>query len=162
MNGRKIKYYWDTCIYLAWLRQEQTHKGTIPSIEGIIQRARDGKVTIYTSVITIAEVLTEKLPAKQRKDFEGCFRFGEHELYDVDVRIAQKASKIREIALALHNGKKIKTPDAIHIATAQIIGVEQLHTLDNELIALHGSKAVDGLNITKPSLTDDKEPGLFD
>lgn len=67
---------------------------------------------------------------------------------NVDLIVSEKAEEIRSKALS--EGRKIKTPDAQHIATAIIHLVNAFHSLDDKLIKLSGSSVVDGLIICKP------------
>jgi len=50
------------------------------------------------------------------------------------------------------SGKKLLTPDAIHLATAIIHKADFFLTLDNKLLNLNGDGRMEGLAIGKPEL----------
>ena len=62
-------YYFDACVYLAYLRNETAHygKSRIGAIESIWKQSERGGVVVVTSAITITEVLSHKLEAKAEK-----------------------------------------------------------------------------------------------
>ena len=61
----------------------------------------------------------------------------------VDIRVAEKAQAIRN-----RSSRNLKTPDAVHIATAILSGAKFFHTFDEGLLRLSGTDDVDGLAIT--------------
>ncbi|HUJ09217.1 MAG TPA: PIN domain-containing protein [Verrucomicrobiae bacterium] len=151
-------YYWDACIYLAWLLNEQSHgKDCIDAMTQIASDNFQLKNTLFTSVITRIEVLESKLTQDQAALFKKALRSSNHIQYDVDPPIADKAHEFRQRVLA-EMGKPLSVPDAIHIATAQIYGAHQLHTFDDGqknkklcgLLDLSGRTCIDGLKICKP------------
>jgi predicted nucleic acid-binding protein len=134
MSGTKNSvYYWDACVYMAWLKQEDAYKDALPHIAEILRLNKERKNIIITSTLTICEVLESGLNADQDKEFLGCFRFKEHVSYDVDPPIAHRARELRDYYRANPvNGKSsLTTPDAIHLATATIHGADAFHTFDN-------------------------------
>jgi hypothetical protein len=48
------RLYWDSDTFLAWFQQEP---GKVELCEGTLERAENGEVVIFTSALTIAEVL---------------------------------------------------------------------------------------------------------
>ena len=133
MSGSKaLVYYWDACVYLAWLRDEQAYKSSLPSMKEIIRLNKERSNMIITSTITIIEVLESKLTADQEKAFRECFKSPKHALYDVDPPIADRARELRDYYVRHPIGKRsLSTPDAIHLATALIHGADTFHTFDN-------------------------------
>src|ERR1019366_6204846 len=97
MSGSKaLVYYWDACVYLAWLRDEEASKSSLPSMKEIIRLNKERSNMIITSTITIIEVLESKLTADQEKAFRECFKSPKHALYDVDPPIADRARELRD------------------------------------------------------------------
>lgn len=110
MSGTNRIYYWDACIYLAWLKGEQIHgKIHVDAIAAIARDNADRKNVIITSTITLIEVLESKLTAQQEDQFRRSFKSPVHILYDVDPPIAQKAREFRD-RLIKNGGKGIPLP----------------------------------------------------
>ena len=166
MNGTDQKIlYWDSCMYLAWLKGEESHGKS--HIQAMVQIAKDNfelKNTIITSAITLIEVLSSKLTPEQEEQFQKTFRSPSHILYDVDPPVALKARQFRERFLNHPSGWGISTPDAIHLATAAIFNVNEFHTFDNGqkdkktlgLLELNGDERVDNLTICKPTVPQEE------
>src|SRR5258707_7048201 len=62
MAGGNIVYYWDTCIFLAWLNDEQRKSGEMDGVREVIARFKRRDVRLATSVLTQIEVLQSKIP----------------------------------------------------------------------------------------------------
>ncbi|HZM06010.1 MAG TPA: PIN domain-containing protein [Candidatus Saccharimonadales bacterium] len=168
MSGiRPKKHYWDACIYIAYLKGEQSHGP--PYVDSIAQIAKDNfeqKNVIITSVITLTEVLSSKLTPEEEESFLKTFKRVNHILYDVDYAIATKARKFRESFLSHSSGKTLATPDAIHLATAAILQADELNTFDDGqkerkflgLLELTGHPAIENLVICKPFIPPPPPP----
>lgn len=159
MSGTKPRYYWDTCIYFAWLRQEEAHKEQLPAINDNANENKKKNNTIVTSVITLMEVL-ENLEPDEERQFQECMRPGAHELKELTMPIARKARFYRGYYLKnLVEGSRLSFPDAIHLATAMLETVDEVHTLDDgkkdkhkfSLLKLDGSVAGDVMKVCKPN-----------
>ena len=154
MPGANPLYYWDTCMFLAWLKDEQRRSGEMDGVREIVERSKRRDCRIMTSVITTVEVLQAKIPAGVDTFFNGLMRRVSR--VGVDTKVALMAHEIRNhYALA---GKNMKTPDALHLATAVLHKVDEFHTFDDDdLIPLSGNVAGHRLVICKPEA---KRPGL--
>jgi hypothetical protein len=158
-NSQPI-YYWDACVYLAWLLKEQSHgPDCINAMAQIASENFQLKNILFTSVITRIEVLESKLSAEQSELFKKTFRSTNHILYDVDPPIADKARQFRQ-NVRTDTGKVLAVPDAIHLATAATYGAHQVHTFDDGqqdkrsigLLELSGRDCVGGIVICKPNI----------
>jgi predicted nucleic acid-binding protein len=143
MSGinRQRAIYFDSCVYLAYLRNESGTfgAGRIESIRHVWREAQKGAQTIATSSITIAEVLSHKLEAAQKRAFIEAVR-GLHICIDADIEVGFKASEIREYykknpvsAPASQPPRlctNLETPDAIHLATCALNGCVEFWTFD--------------------------------
>ena len=137
MSGRvPIKYYWDSCVFLAHLKKEtDKHPKSIPIIAELMNLNKLGESTVVGSQVVRIEVLEFNLDAEQRASF-GQFYSGKNQIWDVDSRVADLSREIRDFykrnPIVMPNGNKrgIKTPDAIHLATAINHNVDEFHTLD--------------------------------
>ena len=63
MPGADPLYYWDTCMFLSWLKDEQRTSGEMDGVREIIERHKKRDCRIMTSVITTVEVLQGSIPA---------------------------------------------------------------------------------------------------
>jgi predicted nucleic acid-binding protein len=131
----------------------------------IIQEARAGNVQIWTSAFTLAEVFKKQCEGKgvalaESKDLE-FEQYVEQEFFTVVQVDADLAIQARRL---LRQHPKLKKPaDAIHLATAVLYNLDELHTFDEDnLISLSGVvKRQDGspLIVCKPP--ENPQPELF-
>jgi predicted nucleic acid-binding protein len=165
MSGSRKTYYWDTCVYLAWLNEEP--RPELSAIKTLLTENRENKSTIITSTLTLVEVLAKKLPPEKEKLFRELFTFEIHTAYDLDIQIAFKARDIRGYYLDLIKPRP-SCADAIHLATAIFHQVDIFHTFDDgkkadpdtkekfSLLGHNGDIAGEVLRIEVPSI--DKPP----
>lgn len=154
MPGNTPVYYWDTCLFLAWLKDEERKTGEMDGVREVIERSKRRDAKIITSTLTSIEVLSSKVPAGMDTLFSGLMkriiRLG------VDTKVASLAHDLRD-HYAILGGKNLSTPDAIHLATAILYRVDEFHTFDEKgknntlgLIPLSGNVAGNRLIICKP------------
>lgn len=155
-------YYWDSCVYLALILNEQSHgPAHVAAMTQIAAENFKLNNTILTSVITLIEVLESTLTPDQANQFNRTFNATNHVLYDVDPPIARKARLFRQQVRA-ETSKVLSTPDAIHLATAVVCGAHEVHTFDDGkkeskkksigMLELSGKSCVEGLIICKPTI----------
>ena len=106
-------YYWDTCLFLAWLKDEERNTGEMDGIRDIIQRMKRRDAKVMTSVLTTVEVLAAKIPVGIDSPFKDLLK--RINRVSMDVRVATLAHDLRNHYALL--GRSIKAPDAIHLAT---------------------------------------------
>lgn len=94
MAGADIVYYWDTCLFLAWLKDEERPTGEMDGVREIIERSQRKEVKIVTSVLTKVEVLSGKIPVGMDTLFSGLMK-RIHPL-SMDIKIAQVAHDLRD------------------------------------------------------------------
>lgn len=137
-TGREL-IYWDCCVLLSWIKGEVRPDDVQARLQEVAQAVAEGRTRLITSVLTHVEILQSKLSAEARGKYEEAFqRRGVHAL-SVDIKIAALASKIRDY---YNDKKKLKTPDAIHVATAILYGADELQTFDHsDLLRLDGNVA---------------------
>lgn len=174
MSGTKPIYYWDTCLFLAWINNETTRKpGEMDGVAGVLDRFRKREVSLITSVITLVEISSAKLPAGIGGLVEDVMQRPNFTKLAVDIRVAKLARDLRNHYLdraAQYGGKTLTLPDAMHVATAIIYRVNELHTFDGKdqpkinslgLLPLSGDVAGHALKICKPPLPDQPSlPGM--
>ena len=158
MAGSNPLYYWDTCLFLAWLKDEQRKTGEMDGVREVISRQRRREIRIATSVITQIEVLQSKIPAGIGPLFTDLLK--RLIRVSVDSKVAALAHDIRDFYIkraSEHGGRTLSTPDAIHLASAILYRVDAFHTFDEKgnaknlgLIPLSDNVAGHRLMICKP------------
>jgi predicted nucleic acid-binding protein len=157
MSGERPAVYWDACPFIAWIMDEKRAPGEMDGVQACLDDVKAGRLLIVTSTITKVELLSCKAQSDQQSQrFDELLLRPEVTLVAVDQRIAQRAHDLRDHYARL-GGKTLTTPDAIHLATALMYHVEQVHTFDNGktgsglgLLELNGDVAGEPLAIVKP------------
>lgn len=165
MAGAEPIFYWDTCLFLAWIKDEQRKSGEMDGVREVIERHKRREVKIITSVLTTVEALQSKLPAGLDTLFHGLMKRVSR--VGIEIKVAGLAHDIRDyymVRKAEFEGKTLSTPDSIHLATAIMHRVAEFHTFDHDgdaknlgLIPLSGNVAGHRLTICKPQA---KNPSL--
>jgi predicted nucleic acid-binding protein len=148
----KLKYYWDSCAFIAWLTNEKRAPGEIEGLEEIVKQIENRVADLFTSEMTKTEVLEGRMTAEQRERFAKLFQRRNVVSVDATGRVWALVKEIREW------NAKISVPDAIHLATAILYDADEFHTTDGagkrkrggDLIPLNGNVAGHKLKICKP------------
>lgn len=153
-TGKKI-IDWDTCIFLAWLQEEQREIGVMEGIEEIVRKIHNNEVILITSQMTNIEVLQSRLSSDAQKKWKEIFNRRNCQMVDITPKISEKSSFIRDYYD--QKGIKLSSPDCIQLATAIIYKADEFHTLDGsgkprngDLIPLNGNVAGHKLKICVP------------
>jgi predicted nucleic acid-binding protein len=161
MPGKIPVYYWDTCLFLAWIKDEQRKSGEMAGVFEVIDRVKRRDAKIVTSTITQIEVLSSHIPVGMDTLMKGLMKRIDE--ISVDIKVAGLAHNIRDHYAKL-GGKTLSTPDAIHVATAILYRVDEFHTFDNDgtskslgLLPLSGNVGGNKLIVCKPEA---KQPQL--
>lgn len=159
MAGTNPTYYWDSCLFLAWIKDEQRPTGEMDGVREIVERAKRREVKIITSVLTATEILESKLPAGMKRLIDGMMKNRVNRI-GMEIKVAQMAHDLRDhyANSSSHGGKTISVPDAIHLATAILYRATEFHTFDGGktggkslgLLQLSGNVAGHRLIICKP------------
>lgn len=167
MSGKQRKLYWDTCVFLAWFKQETCWPSEV--MDGMAQTMdewRNGSLLLVTSSITLLEVLSSNLTIDQKNVISKTLSHRNVQVMDCDRRVSAKAAVIREFYDdrvfqpdgQVKSGRIIGMGDAIHLATALHYNVLDFQTLDGSgkhkrkfsLLDLDGSIAGARLSIKLP------------
>jgi len=141
------KIYWDSCVWIALICGEQDRAARC---ESLIALARAGDVQIWTSSLTLAEVYKHRvgpdgsaLPGERDGDFEA---FLEQE-FVVEVQVDHEIGVRARQLLRQHTPPLRRPADAIHLASALVNNLDELHTFDgNNLLPLNGTvRRADGV-----------------
>lgn len=142
--------YWDSVCFLGWL-QDEIDK--VDLCRQVLDECDAGKAMVVTSALTLAEVLAmrgkPRVPVTDLEKVEAFFRRSYIDVHSVTRRTAEDARK-------LVWANKIAPKDAIHVATALNLGLEEFHTFDGGLIDQSGLHGEPPLIIRKPSVAQPK------
>ncbi len=122
--------FFDSCVFLAWLKGEENRVDTIGAS---FDSASNGKLKIVISTLAIAEVLNIRgfqspIPKERREDVRNLFLNDWIVPKGVNRRLA-------EISQDLVWDHGIKPKDGIHVATALVYKVPIFYTYDNNLLS---------------------------
>jgi len=146
--------YWDSDAFLGWLQAEP---GKADLCAGTLKRADQGEILIFTSALTLADVLWMRgAPMLPQEKAEILRKFFRRSYF----RIRNVTRKISEDAQDLVWTQGIRPKDAIHVATALDGHVSALETFDENLLAKTGTVGNPPLLIRKPM--PPAQRGLFD
>jgi predicted nucleic acid-binding protein len=170
MPGRTRVFYWDACVFLAWLMDETRPPGEMEGIVDCVQAFESGRAGLATSALVFAEVSSARVSAQALDRFERLLRRRNVTVIDVGRRVARLAGELRDYYSAqvpkktgrkpgrAKKAKTLSTPDAPHLATAILYDVDEFHTFDRRnkrnslgLLPLDGDVAGHKLAIKKPS-----------
>ena len=129
MPGSRPLYYWDACLFLAWIKDEERPIGEMDGVREIIDLSKKRDAVIMTSVLTSVEVLAAKIPAGMDTLFQQLMRRVQR--VGIDTKIVTLAHDIRNQYTKMGD-KTVATPDAIHLATAIIYRATEFHTFDQK------------------------------
>jgi predicted nucleic acid-binding protein len=133
--------------------------GEMDGVREIVERHKRREVRLMTSVLTMTEVLSAKIPAGMDTLFGGLMKRINKQ--GIDTKIATLAHDLRNhyvVNSAQFGGKTLSTPDALHLATAILYRVDEFHTFDDSngrnsigLLQLSGNVGGNDLKICKPN-----------
>lgn len=132
------RVYWDSCSFLGLLNAEPAK---VTACRAVWDEARQGKTLIYTSFFAFAEVIKMKCepgskPLDEANDKAIAALLGESWIRPVvvDERIGVLARRLMR-----HHEECKKPSDAIHLATALVLNVDEMQTFDHpDLLRLDG------------------------
>ena len=172
MAGSNLVYYWDTCVFLAWIKNEVSRKpGEMDGVREVINRLNKRQLSIMTSVLTITEISASKLPAGSDDLFEQVLQRPNVSKVSVDIKIARLARELRNYYITKNgvDGLTLTVPDSLHLATAILYKPIEFHTFDERdnpkikalgLLPLSGDVAGHNLTICKPMAQQAGFPGI--
>lgn len=134
---------WDSSCFCAWFSEEA---GRWEICDAIIDAARKGQIKLYTSFLTLAEVV--KVPGMYPSEEEDRIVEFFRNPYVVKVTVDWFVTRI---ARDLQRRFNLDGRDAIHLATAIHIKADVLHTYDGQdLLKLDNKMPGISLHITEP------------
>lgn len=144
---RKAKYYWDTSVFLAWIKNEVKPEGEMDGLAEIVEEIDTGRAILVTSVLTVTEIFEGNLDNEQQERLNATLKRPTTVPVNVDLRVSRKAQRLREH----YKEHRLKTPDATHLASALLMKVDALHTFDPHLLRYDGNVMGENLRVCKPA-----------
>jgi len=141
--------YWDSCNWIGLINEDPNK---IVNLRYVYDQAKKGEIEILTSTFALAEVFRlrcenaiKHLPEEKDQIFEDCLD-QEFVLY---VQVTRDIGRYARRLLRRTEGLK-KPQDAIHLASAAMNNVDELHTFDGDhLLPLDGKiDRKDGTKLT--------------
>lgn len=139
MTAPPKQFYWDTCVFIAYLADEREAYGAIiDDIGQFLDEAQRGDCVIHCSTITIAEITRNY--CKDGLNFDDFMKQwgGGIVALSPDPNTMRIASELRSSIYTKTGGeRKLHTADAIHLATALTlidaygVSLDEFHTFDN-------------------------------
>lgn len=165
MKDNKPVYYWDSCIFLSWIKNEPRTPAEVAGLKDIAQKINNNEAYLITSALTTAEILESTLTKGQRNKLQDVMKRKNCEEKATTRAVWNLAHEIRDYYKSASPKDQLPTvtlPDAVHLASAILYGADELHTFDEKdrhkspkrraLIPLSGSVAGKySLRICKPS-----------
>ena len=139
---------WDSSIFIDWIKGASDFGNGMQFISDVVAEVKAERIMLLASTLVYPEILdnSAKMPAGASGKIEKFMKNGRYvAIADVTSPVAKKAQQIRNTLLG--KNIKLKTPDAIHIATAIVHAADYLHTFDRQMINLSKRPEVDGLII---------------
>lgn len=165
MSGNKPIIYFDSCIWIALITQEQRKDpAETAAIAGLVSCMERKEFIVVSSSLIFAEVLESTLTDQQKQIFQGVTkRKTVVQIKDAARPIMDLCGEIRNFYRAQkqrdpEHTKIPSIPDAIHISTAIYYECTHFYTLDDGILSL--ANPIAGrytLSMTRPSVI---EPGF--
>ena len=144
----KPKVCWDSCVFIGVLTGEQRSPDDLQGLNEVVDLVDRKQIVVITSSLVNSEVLEDTDDPGVRDRLRDLFRRPTFLTVEVNNAISDKAADIRSALRTA--GRRLRTADAIFLATALVHGAAALHTFDDRLLALSGLPEVDSLRICKP------------
>ena len=134
---------WETSCFIARLNEEPER---VDVCTAILESAKKGEVTLYTSYMTMCE--WAKIKGEYASEAEDKIVEFLRNPYINLVTIDLAVCRITRDLVRRH---KLDVRDAVHLATAIKLKVDALHTYDDDLLALNGKIPDINLVICEPA-----------
>lgn len=128
------KFYWESSPFLVVLNNLKCFgEETLESAKEIVRKVERREAVIITSQILVCEVLPSKSTPEEYATFEKWLSWENLHIRAVDYPVARKAAELRDECVR-KGISVIKTPDALHIATAMLYEQEivEMHSVDGD------------------------------
>jgi predicted nucleic acid-binding protein len=155
---RKRRLYWDSGCFIALFNaQPTTPQLQLDALQATFEGMLGGRIRIVTSDIYRAEVFgaATDQAAKIAEQFGACPYF---EIVPLRTLATTMAGEMRQRCLAAKPVRKLKTPDALHIASGTIARAEEIWTTDHDLVRYYEADLLTKTKVCLPYLTQLRIP----
>lgn len=144
--------YFDSSVFLAILNGEPSSRG----IRALLREMKHEKVKLYTSIITVQEVSVLSFRAGRVFDDNHAKVNKLARIQTVTREIALTSAKIEAQVLDLSGDRdptenRRRKWDCFHIATAMVLGCQELFTLDTGMLARHSQLQLKQIRFLEPT-----------
>ena len=122
-------FYWDTCVFLAWLKDEPNDATVLAGMEETVKLVDNYRAVLMTSVVTRTEILESTLDATMLSNFHRIFSRRNVYMAVLDHKIADISHEIRNYYRE-KEGKNLSSTDCHHLATAIHYEAMEMNTMD--------------------------------
>lgn len=135
-SGKSI-VYWDSGVWISVIGKKKTEK-IFDRYVYAMERVKRGDVRLVLSQIVRLELYQTNLSQENREHFSKILQLPNVEPLSVNMRIIEIASDLQREAGTAVLGKRLKSVDAIHLATAIYAQAGELYAGDGDLLKLNG------------------------
>ena len=164
-NYKNLLYYWDTCVFLAWIQDEDNRTPEEKAgLADIALKIHKNEARLVTSGITKGEILKSTLSKDGIEKLDALFKRKNFDWVQTELRVYDIMHDIRDYYQKIKDTENLPTvtqADSIHLASAIWIEADEFHTFDENdkkrkrraLLPLSGNVAGKyNLVIKKPGL----------
>ena len=123
-------YYWDSCCFLALIKDELRESGQMKGLEQVQEHFDKNECKIISSVILRMEVLVGQWNDKHTEIFDDMLKRRNMQEIEINSKITKLAMEIREFSFNQPQSPNLSIPDVLHLATAIIFKADGFHTFD--------------------------------
>ena len=148
MNKIRRRVYWDSSAFLAWLLPEPDRED---HCKEVLDAAESGELEIVTSAVTLTEVIKigKSAPRLKEADEEKIRLFFENPY----ILIFSTTRIVAELARQLiWKHPKLKPKDSIHLASAILAKIGEVHSYDRDHLSLDGLIGSPPVKICTPQM----------
>ena len=160
MTKEPIRDYWDSCLFIAYLKNLPSERDRVDAVSWLFNEAKFGRRIIIISTFVLSEV-------RPHSSYDSDKIALIEDLFDTDRPFIQIVSVTRTIARQCRticaNFPDLTNPDGIHIATAIHQKVDNFFTFDGDratklkrsadLLQYDGKIGTPPLSISSPRAT---------
>lgn len=136
MGGNPPRIYWDANVFLLYLDGDPHW---LPTLDVLMHAAIQGEILLYTSVLSQTEVAftaIEKtsgtLSTAEEERIDALWKTKGIRVIEYNPFVALKARDIRRASMT-HGLTGHRAPDMIHMATAQFVNADEMHSTEPKL-----------------------------
>jgi predicted nucleic acid-binding protein len=150
------RLYWDATCFIALFNKEPTTPAhVLRALADTYDEMLAGRVVLGTADIAKAEVFKDS-DATALDALVACPHF---DLLAVRTPVSTLAGQLRKKCLEARTRRSLKTPDAIHLATAALSRFDEFWTTDAKLVKLFDDGLLEGVPpVRRPYVLQPKLP----